>query len=311
MCSNRFKQLDAFHKNNQVIYLESLHSEMITQFNFFYKQLNNIVKEIDDRWLNELFLKLKKYFSYLRSSIVPYDRMISEDIYTDINGLFERIAQYKDNEETDMFLYSFGILIGEIKTGFYENVLPQKISEIIEGNEKVAIINYYWTPNLNSPFGENTELIKLKKYKITEKYYDKAIFIGSPSYYSASYELVNSIQKANQIFYICYDIYSSNLVENTIIKENTTKYSKLFSGFSIKNNSREVNIFNTEESDEYFDVREASSVHNWVNNLAEQSSDKRSTIPSYVFELESDRAIIYPENGSLYVVNEENLKVKK
>lgn len=310
MFSERIKQLAAFDKNEQVIYLESLNSDAISHFNRYYRQLNKIVIEIDDEQLNESFLILRNYFNSLRSTIIPFQQIATEEIYMDINRLFDRITQYREGEEIYNLLDSFGAVIGNIKSGVYENKLPEKIRERLVEDEKTAIINYYWALNLNSPFGKNTELVRLRKYLTTEKYYDKAIFIGSPSYYSASYELTNTIQKANKIYYISYDIYSSTISDKSVIEGNMPKFSKLFSEFSVLDNTKKYNIADI-ESDEYYDSIENSPVHNWVNHLVKKNKDNRDAIPSYVFELESERAIIYPENGSLYVVNDVDLEVKK
>lgn len=293
------KKHDSQEKN---VHLIPLHSDEITQFNYFYRYIHKRVKDLNDEELNESFDILIFLFNDIRNSLNNYKVELEKFNFNELSTFFSILSEKDFEDTTTDVLINFAELINKFKNGKVENTLKKNLDKLYINNGRNALITHK-LPSVNN---RDSNIITASAYVRGDIFYDRVFFIGSPNYYYK----YNTVFKAKDIYYVSYDIYHNNYKRELIIPNNNIKNSGVFKGVNISSKT-------TKDSklDESKDIIMTDLSYDFIKVINRLSKTKESENINHshnarAIELFDNQYILLPLNSKVRVLDEITNKIK-
>lgn len=294
MFSKQYDLLNNYDCEKQIL-LVSIYSREITEFNTYYQYLIKRIDELNDKDLKENFDEtLKRLFSNIKFTLDSYETVLAD---FDLNklGLFFTSIQNKDpdNKTTDV-LRKLADLIKLFKSGDVKNKMYEKYEEFknSDKNDSIIIKKYI--------FGRSVFPYQLAtKYYKSDTFYKQVFFLGSPNIYGKQ-----TIFKAQQTYYLGYDIHPMNFSQTPIVKGNSKKNSAIYEGLKISKVADENNsdgIFYSE--DIYNPIQMNINMKDIKKNYVTDSTEEKLTEAKLVL-LNSGNHIFYTTSSKVNILDE-------
>ncbi|MBO0429997.1 hypothetical protein JZO82_12550 [Vagococcus fluvialis] len=201
------------------LYLVSINSPEITEFNKYYQYVYKRVKDLDSSELSESFSDtLKQFFSEIRTTVEPYDKVLKKYNFNELGSFFTQLVNSDYEENTKIILSELADLIKRFRLGDICNQMREKFlyyQELYGGNN--VVVTYY--PSYDSQI----EYSSVYNYFKNPTFYDDAFFLGTPNFYGD-----NTIFKAKRTFYLSYDIYRMSFSKKNILDFNSDDNNSIY-----------------------------------------------------------------------------------
>lgn len=298
MFFDKFELLNQYDAK-KYIYLVSISCPKITEFNQYYQYVYKRVKELDNSELTESFSStLKRFFNKIRITVEPYDEVLKNYKFDELDSFFTQLVETDYEEKTENILRKLANLIKRFSTGDIRNQIREQFlyyHELYRGNN--VVVTYY------PPYDSQIKYRSIYNYFKDSKFYDNAFFLGTPNFYGD-----NTIFKANQTFYLSYDIYSMNFNQKKIIENNSDENCSIYRDIEIIKVKEEGSVNQENVSEELVFEKQAMKLNLYdikKAHIRKNSADTLVTRASLV-TFKSDNFMFFTQTSKLNVLNKKN-----
>lgn len=294
-----FKKFDLLNQydTKKKVYLVSINSPEITEFNKYYQYVYKRVKDLDSLELNEAFSDtLKQLFYLIRNTVEPYDKVLKNYKFNELGSFFTQLVALDYEENTKKKLRELANLIKKFSTGDICNQMREKYLyyQGLYGGKNV-VVTYY------PPYDSKIEYRSFYNYFKDSTFYDNTFFLGTPNFYGD-----NTIFKAKRTFYLGYDIYRMSFPKKKIIDSNFKENSSIYRDIEIITIADETNqdLENMIEEAVFENKVMRINLDEIKKNHSPSSEDILVTKANLV-TFKSDNFIFFAQKSKLNILNKE------